>query len=236
MGRSWPERRSTATSRSTALAHPAAVTSPKSRSTSAGLTASNPRRMAWRARCLRTSPATAGRSGRHRSRPRRWNRGKARATPSKFEFHLWDLGAVAAALQQSNDVADSVKSTARDALDALQPGVGAVLAEGHQGAWFDGTRGVSIYLPVVARISPWYPKLTFANDTQWDEMLVAYRQQFECAGRPSCNSATWNWSSPVRLSATAGRDGRLSSSRTALACGRNDARAGYSDRIHARHP
>jgi hypothetical protein len=47
------------------------------------------------------------------------------------------------------------------------------------GAWFDGTRGVSIYLPVVARISPWYPnpKLAFANETQWDEMLVAYRHQ-----------------------------------------------------------
>jgi hypothetical protein len=102
---------------------------------------------------------------------------KGARTPSKFEFHLWDLGAVAAAFQQSNDVADSVKSAARDALGALEPGAGAVLAEGHQGAWFDGTRGVSIYLPVVKRISPWYPKLAFANDTRWDEMLVAYRQQ-----------------------------------------------------------
>jgi Clostripain family len=103
---------------------------------------------------------------------------KGARTPSKFEFHLWDLGAVAAALQQSSDVADSVNSAARDALAALQPSAGAVLAEGHQGAWFDGTRGVSIYLPVVARISPWYPALAFASDTQWDEMLVAYHQQF----------------------------------------------------------
>jgi hypothetical protein len=103
---------------------------------------------------------------------------KGARTPSKFESHLWDLGAVAATIQQSSDVADSVKSTARDVVGALQPGAGAVLAEGHQGAWFDSTRGVSIYLPVVARISPWYPTLAFANDTQWDEMLVAYRQQF----------------------------------------------------------
>ena len=103
---------------------------------------------------------------------------KGARTPSKFDFHLWDFGAVAAAIQQSSDVADSVKSAAHDALGALQPGAGAVLAEGHHGAWFDGTRGVSIYLPVVARISPWYPTLAFATDTQWDEMLTAYRQQF----------------------------------------------------------
>ena len=103
---------------------------------------------------------------------------KGARSPSKFDFHLWDLGAVAAALQQSSDVAESVKSTAREVLGALEPGAGAVLAEGHQGAWFDGTRGVSIYLPVVNRISSWYPKLGFATDTQWAEMLVAYRQQF----------------------------------------------------------
>jgi hypothetical protein len=102
---------------------------------------------------------------------------KGMRTPSKFDFHLWDLGAVAAALQQSNDVTNSVKSAARDALVALDPGGGAVLAEGHQGAWFEGTRGVSIYLPVVERISPWYPQLAFATDTKWDEMIVAYRQQ-----------------------------------------------------------
>jgi hypothetical protein len=72
----------------------------------------------------------------------------------------------------------AVKSTVGEALGALQPGAGVVLAEGHHGAWFDGTRGVSIYLPVVARISPWYPTLAFANGTQWDEMLLAYRQQF----------------------------------------------------------
>lgn len=52
-----------------------------------------------------------------------------------------------------------------------------MLVDGHQGAWFGGTRGVSIYLPVGACISPWYPKLAFADDTQWDEMLVEYRQQ-----------------------------------------------------------
>lgn len=102
---------------------------------------------------------------------------KGARTPSKFDFHLWDLGALAAALQRSNDVADSVKSAAGAALGALEPGTGAVLAEGHQGAWFDGTRGVSIYLPVVRRISPWYPALAFAEDSHWNEMLVAYRRQ-----------------------------------------------------------
>jgi len=101
---------------------------------------------------------------------------KSTRTPSKFDFHLWDLGAVAAGLEQSNDVAASVKDAARGAVAALKPGAGAVLAEGHRGKWFDGTCGVSIYLPVVKRISPWYPKVAFAADTQWDEMLVEYRK------------------------------------------------------------
>lgn len=105
----------------------------------------------------------------------RETRKNARA-PSKFDYHLWDLGAVAAALAASNDVSPTVKDAARDTVEALKPGAGAVLAEGHEGQWFDGTFGVSIYLPVVNRISPWYPKVAFAADTQWDEMLVAYRQ------------------------------------------------------------
>ena len=98
-------------------------------------------------------------------------------SPSKFDFHLWDLGAVTANLQRSPDAADTVSIASGNVLAALQPGTGAVLAEGHQGAWFDGTRGVSIYLPVLARISPWYSELAFAHDTHWAEMLAAYRQQ-----------------------------------------------------------
>jgi len=95
--------------------------------------------------------------------------------PSKFDYHLWDLGSVAAALGQSNDASTSVKDAARDTAAALEPGAGAVIAEGHRGAWFDSSFGVSIYLPVLKRISPWYPQVAFAADTEWDEMLVAYR-------------------------------------------------------------
>jgi hypothetical protein len=101
----------------------------------------------------------------------------AKRSPSKFDFHLWDLGAIATALEQSSDVSASVKSAARETVEALRPGAGAVLAEGHYGQWFDGTFGVSVYLPVVERISPWYQKVAFAADAQWHDMLVAYRKR-----------------------------------------------------------
>jgi hypothetical protein len=105
----------------------------------------------------------------------RENPKKARK-PSKFDYHLWDLGSVAAALEQTNDVSAAVKDAAAGTAASLKPGAGTVLAEAHEGRWFDGTSGVSIYLPVVNRISPWYAKLAFAADTQWHEMLVAYRK------------------------------------------------------------
>ncbi|KRF42161.1 clostripain-related cysteine peptidase [Terrabacter sp. Soil810] len=102
---------------------------------------------------------------------------KGARAPSKFDYHLWDLGAIAEAIRLSNDAADTVRRAAHDVHDGLRPGAGAVLAEGHLGSWFDGTRGVSIYLPVVERISPWYAELTFPNDTHWGDLLAAYRQQ-----------------------------------------------------------
>jgi hypothetical protein len=96
--------------------------------------------------------------------------------PTKFDYHLWDIGSVAAGLARSAAVSDPVKQAAADTLKALSPGSGTVLAERHLGAWFDGIGGASVYLmpPGEQRISPCYASLAFAKDTQWDEMLAAY--------------------------------------------------------------
>lgn len=98
--------------------------------------------------------------------------------PNKFDYHLWDVGSVAAGLAESDEVSDLVKEAAAMTLQALAPGAGSVLVEGHRGPWFDRIGGTSVYLmpPGQQRISPSYSKLAFANDTQWDEMLTAYHE------------------------------------------------------------
>src|SRR6266496_2557645 len=110
----------------------------------------------------------------HTARQRETEREKRK--PSKFNYHLWDIGSLAAGLARSEAVSATVKQAAADILQALLPGAGAVLAEGHRGAWFDGIGGISVYLmpPKQERISPSYSKLAFARNTRWDEMLFAY--------------------------------------------------------------
>jgi hypothetical protein len=102
--------------------------------------------------------------------------GSRKRSPSKFDYHLWDLGSVSAALSAAADASADVHAAAAAVNAALEPGKGAVLAEGHVGAWFDGTCGVSIYLPLAQRLTPAYAGLAFAADTQWDEMVTAYRE------------------------------------------------------------
>ena len=96
--------------------------------------------------------------------------------PTKFDYPLWDLGAVAAGLAASEAVVADVRTLATQAGGLLAPGAGAVLAEAHLGAWFDAARGVSIYMmpPGAQRLSAHYANLAFAQDTHWAEMLQAY--------------------------------------------------------------
>jgi hypothetical protein len=97
-------------------------------------------------------------------------------TPSKFDYHLWDLRSVASALAGSASVSDAVRQAAAKTAGAFAPGAGPVLAERHLGGWFDGIGGVSVYLMPreLQRVSPHYKTLGFAKDTRWDEMLEAY--------------------------------------------------------------
>jgi len=99
-----------------------------------------------------------------------------RRTAHKFNYHLWDIRSVAAYLAAHSDNA-AVQTAANNVIAALQPG-GAVIAEGHRGNWFDGIGGVSIYTPPPGstRISPYYDEVSFAQKTQWGEMLAAYHE------------------------------------------------------------
>jgi len=97
--------------------------------------------------------------------------------PSKFDFHLWDLGSLAAGIVTSPNASDAVRGAASTVTAALKPGH-AVLAEGHRGDWFDGTGGLSVYLvpPGIQRVSPTYGQLAFARDMRWLEMLTRYHE------------------------------------------------------------
>lgn len=100
---------------------------------------------------------------------------------NKFDYFLWDIGSVAFVLSKSSKASQGIQRTATDTVQALMPGKGVVLADGHLGNWLDGIRGVSIYLtrPRYRRIAPQYGNLAFAKNTPWLQMLHAYHDQFE---------------------------------------------------------
>lgn len=101
---------------------------------------------------------------------------QGRRKDSKFDFYLWDLGALAAHLAARSQNA-AVQKAAQMVGAALRPG-GTVIAEGHRGDWFDGIGGVSIYAvpPRLQRISPFYGDVALAQDTRWGKMLEAYHK------------------------------------------------------------
>jgi hypothetical protein len=96
---------------------------------------------------------------------------------TKFYYHLWDLGTIAAHLATNSENV-TVQNAARAVRSALQPG-GAVIAEEHRGDWLDGIGGVSIYAvpPKVRRISPYYARVALSKDIGWGEMLQAYHDE-----------------------------------------------------------
>ncbi|MBX3325702.1 MAG: clostripain-related cysteine peptidase [Nitrospira sp.] len=100
--------------------------------------------------------------------------------PNKFDYTLWDMGSLAARLAESKVNSTAVRQAATNTVKALSAGAGAVLAEGHYGAWFDGIGGASVYFmpPGQQRVAPSYAQLAFAKDTQWGEMLLAYHKHF----------------------------------------------------------
>jgi Clostripain family len=98
---------------------------------------------------------------------------------TKFDYHLWDIGTLARELLSTAEE-PSVKAAARSLQEILAPGAGVVLAEAHLGSWFDGIAGASVYLvrPPTS-ISPYYARLSLAQDTRWGELLSAYQQVYK---------------------------------------------------------
>jgi len=96
---------------------------------------------------------------------------------SKFDLYLWDLQSLTDYLLVEG-TGDILLSACRAVSRSLQPGK-AVLISIHQGSWFDGIGGVSIYLPMpneAPRVTEYYPQLCFAQDTSWYDMLLKYHQ------------------------------------------------------------
>ena len=95
-------------------------------------------------------------------------------TPSKFAYHLWDIGSVCDVLAETTKNAE-VRAAALLLQTQLKPG-GFILREQHLGAWFERICGVSLYMapPNLTRITEYYPTMALAQDTRWNTWLQAY--------------------------------------------------------------
>jgi hypothetical protein len=104
---------------------------------------------------------------------------KNKRRPNKFDYHLWDIGSLAAGLAEQT-TSEAIKKSASAVVQALRPGNTAVLSEGHRGDWFSGIGGLSIYLvpPLKQRVSPYYSDLSLSRDTKWLNLLRAYRGHY----------------------------------------------------------
>ena len=93
---------------------------------------------------------------------------------SKFGYHLWDLRTLAVGIAAQTQRAE-LKAAAEAVAAGLKPG-GVVMAEAHEGAWFDGIGGVSVYMaPGGKPLSAKYRGLAFARDTGWWEVLKGWQ-------------------------------------------------------------
>lgn len=101
-----------------------------------------------------------------------------RRNPSitKFGYHFWDVATLVASLAINAEQVN-IREAAAAMLAALKPGE-AVLFEAHQGDWFDGIGGVSIYMaPPNLPVSTAYGDLALDQATGWGAMLKAYQDE-----------------------------------------------------------
>ena len=111
------------------------------------------------------------------TRKRETRDGKRR--PSKFDYHLWDLGALSAAIAMPG-VDQAGRDAATRVSRVLQAGQGPVLLHRHLGEWLDGTAGVSVYaaMPRGTTLSSAYGRLALARDTRWAAFLNEYHSVY----------------------------------------------------------
>jgi len=101
---------------------------------------------------------------------------------SKFDIHLWDIQSLAHELA-AQSIGNRLLTACQGVSNSFHKG-GAVLNNIHQGSWFEGIGGVSIYLPMPNEspgVTKYYPELNFAKDTSWYEMLLKYHQDAKSA-------------------------------------------------------
>jgi hypothetical protein len=99
---------------------------------------------------------------------------RAQRRSTSFASHtLWDLDGFCAALGDDTNV--MVTEAARGVRTALCPGVeSAIVATRARGSRVENCGGVSIYLPLGAKISEFYAETDFARSNRWPRLLEAY--------------------------------------------------------------
>lgn len=91
---------------------------------------------------------------------------------------VWDLLHFSAALRLATASPPMREAAARIG-QALAPGAGPIVAEAHAGRTVERCGGLSVYLPALREISPYYEELAFARDQPWLEFLRAYREALQ---------------------------------------------------------
>jgi cysteine peptidase C11 family protein len=91
---------------------------------------------------------------------------------------VWDLLHFSAALRLAT-ASPAMRDAATRIGQALAPGAGPIVAEAHSGRAVERCGGLSVYLPALREISPYYEELAFARDQPWLGFLRAYREALQ---------------------------------------------------------
>jgi hypothetical protein len=106
-----------------------------------------------------------------------------RDTPHFCRETQWDLARLAENIARLAS-GDEVRTAAKALREELRPAAaGPVIASAASGPGVAGCGGLSIYMPPLVRVSPYYGDLAFARSSRWPEWLAAYRAALP-GGRP----------------------------------------------------
>jgi len=91
-----------------------------------------------------------------------------------YDKTLWDISCFTEELASQGD--NTIKKAADAVSAALQPSdTGFVVAEAHDGERMERCKGVTIYVPALCDISPYYNELDYAKKHRWLKMLKEYK-------------------------------------------------------------
>jgi len=91
-------------------------------------------------------------------------------------YTLWDIADFFAKLaKRSRD--KKLRQAVEELKAALTPGPdGFIISEDHNGSAVKNCKGLSIYLPLMTKVSPYYDELDYSINHRWMEMLKAYKK------------------------------------------------------------